>query len=492
MKFLKKISLIVLFAIIAFYNTPKCDAASASVSLTSSTSKAVVGNYVTYTVKISSSSLLGSLVYKFNYDTSKLTLISGTLNAAPVFSGKEKSATYTFKFKAKASGSATVSFVINEALDWDGNNLSMNKTTSKTISIITQAELEASYSKNNYLSSLSVDGYEISPSFNKNTLEYSLTLENDIRSINISGTKDDSKSSVTGLGEHTLVEGINKIDIIVTAQNGSTRTYILNVTVKELTPIVVDVNGTQYNVVRKKELLTSPNSLYKETTIKINNEDVPAFINEITNVTLVGLSDSEGNINLYSYNNDVFTLYKEFSFNKIIITEEKLSNIPSGYNEVKITINNQEVTAYQKDDSSNFYLIFAKNIENGLINLYQYDSKENTIQLFNEQEKEETDKIKDKNKIYEYIIIGMGIILVATYTYLLVTTLKTGKKREKKIKSNSKIIDKEIKEKDEFTENDIEITNLLEDTSQDIENSDKIEDDVSLEKEKKKRKKRKK
>ena len=86
----------------------------------------------------------------------------------------------------------------------------------------------------------------------------------------------------------------------------------------------------------------------------------------------------------------------------------------------------------------------------------------------------------------------MGIILVATYTYLLVTTLKTGKKREKKIKSNSKIIDKEIKEKDEFTENDIEITNLLEDTSQDIENSDKIEDDVSLEKEKKKRKKRKK
>ena len=60
MKFFKKISLIVLFAIIAIYNITKCDAASASVSLTSSTSKAVVGNYVTYTVKISSSSLLGS------------------------------------------------------------------------------------------------------------------------------------------------------------------------------------------------------------------------------------------------------------------------------------------------------------------------------------------------------------------------------------------------------------------------------------------------
>lgn len=488
MKLLKKIFFILLFAITITYNTTKCDAASASVSLTSSTSKAVVGNYVTYTVKISSSSLLGSLVYKFNYDTSKLTLVSGTLNAAPVFSGKEKSATYTFKFKAKARGNATVSFVINEALDWDGNNLSMNKTTSKTISIITQAELEASYSKNNYLSSLNVDGYNISPSFNKDTLEYSLTLENDIRSINISGSKDDSKASVTGLGTHTLNEGINKINVIVTAQNGSTRTYTLSVTVKELTPIVVDVNGKQYNVVRKKELITSPNSMYKETNIKINEEEVPAFINEVTNVTLVGLTDSEGNIALYSYNNDVYTLYREFSFNKIIVTEEKISSIPSGYKEVKIKINGQELTAYQKDPSSNFYLIYAKNIENGFTNLYQYDSKENTIQLFNEQDKEETDNIREKNRIYEYIIIGMGTILVVTYTYLLITMLKKEQKTIKKKKSNQKFFE----EKDKFTENDIEVANLLEDSSQFYKNSDKIEDDISLEKKKNKRKKEKK
>lgn len=483
MKALKKgIIYILLIGMILNFNIINCDAASATISLSSSSSQVVVGNYITYTVKVSSSSLLGSLVYKFDYDTSRLTLVSGTLNAAPVFSGKEKSATYTFKFKAKARGNATVSFIINEALDWDGNALSVNKTTSKTINIITQAELEASYSKNNYLASLKVDNYNITPAFNKSVTEYSLTLENDVRSINISGSKDDSKSSISGLGTHQLNEGLNKIEIKVTAQNGSTRTYLLNVTVKELSPIIVEVDGKKLNVVRKKELLTSPNSNYQATTIKIDNEEVPAFINNITKVTLVGLKDEDGNISLYSYINGAYKLYKEFSFNKIVITEEKLDNIPSGYKETKLTINGKEITAYQNDESSNFYLIYATNIENGFTNLYQYDSKENTVQLFNQKEKDESDILKVKNKYYEYIIIGLGILLAVTYISILVSIL--GKGRKKKKKKSEKV--------DNYTEN-VDISDIyLEDFKQSIENNDKIEEDISSKNEKKNKKKKKK
>ena len=44
---------------------------------------------------------------------------------------------------------------------------------------------------------------------------------------------------------------------------------------------------------------------------KINEEEIPAFINNNTNVILVGLKDSEGNIKLYSYKDNNYILYKE-------------------------------------------------------------------------------------------------------------------------------------------------------------------------------------
>ena len=40
------------------------------------------------------------------------------------------------------------------------------------IKAMTQAELEATYSKNNNLKSLSVEGYEIDPAFNKDNLAF--------------------------------------------------------------------------------------------------------------------------------------------------------------------------------------------------------------------------------------------------------------------------------------------------------------------------------
>ena len=45
------------------------NAATLNVSINSSSSQVVVGNTVTYTVKVSSSELLGSLKYNLSYDT---------------------------------------------------------------------------------------------------------------------------------------------------------------------------------------------------------------------------------------------------------------------------------------------------------------------------------------------------------------------------------------------------------------------------------------
>ena len=58
-------------------------------------------------------------------------------------------------------------------------------------------------------------------------------MENNVSSINVSGTVEDSLSQVSGLGNHNLNYGNNKINIIVKSQSGNTKTYTINVNRKD-------------------------------------------------------------------------------------------------------------------------------------------------------------------------------------------------------------------------------------------------------------------
>lgn len=489
MKNIKKILFFFIFvANILIFSIITVDAATGTVTMTANKSQIVVGNTVTYTVtvKAPSNKKLGVFQYYISYDSSMLSLTSGESSGAPVFTGSESSKTYTFKFKAKKAGTATVKFNVSGGYTFDQEKLTLS-SPSKSVKIITQAQLEASYSKNNYLSSLAVTGKNISPTFNKNTLDYSLEVENDVTSVVIAGKVEDSKSSVTGLGTHQLAEGINKIQIKVTAQNGSTRTYTLNITRKELSPIIVDVNGNKYNVVRKSELITSPNSNFEDVIIKINEEEVPAFVNEATKTTLVGLKDSEGNIELYQYNNDVYTPYREFNFSNIIITESSILNIPKDYVKTTISIDDKEITAYRKENSTGFYLIYATNISNGISSLYQYDAHEKTIQLFNSNDHDENQELKEKNKNYEYIIIGLGSLLVVTYIVVLISMIKRSSNTKKKKKKNNDDLEHLSINKEEDINN-----NKEKEIEQNIEKEKKIEENISRKHDGKKKKRKKK
>ena len=93
-------------------------------------------------------------------------------------------------------------------------------------------------SPNNVLSSLTVAGQSLTPTFSKFTTEYSIVVEHNITSIDVSATTIASTAKVTGTGAHNLKEGSNIIPVIVTAQNGVTRTY--NIEVVRLGP---DIGG---------------------------------------------------------------------------------------------------------------------------------------------------------------------------------------------------------------------------------------------------------
>ncbi len=424
---MKKIGLIIFSIVLSLVFINKVSASSATISVSSNKSTVIVGDTVTITVKVSSSANLGS----WNFDvvpSSNLTFVSSSFGGlfvadqSPTATTKTK--TYTFTFRAKSSGTGTVQIVNARVIDFDSEENMSTSTGSTSFRIMTQSELEATYSKNNYLSNLEVEGYTLTPEFDKDTLEYSLDLEYGTESINIIATKEDSRSSIDGAGEVLLSQGMNAIKVVVTAENGSTRIYIINANVKELDPINVTLDGKNYSVVREEQFLPSINSTYQPTTIQIGDKDVPAYYNSVTDFTLVGLKDEVGSIQLYIYKDGNYTLYNELNFNQlsVYLLDMDESLLLNGYDKKDVLIGGKTVTGYVRDGYE-FAIIYGLNIETGEKHLYKYDAKENTLQRV-----ENIDSSKES--LYFNIILGsFGFTAVS---YIIFINLLSKKNKEQK------------------------------------------------------------
>lgn len=427
---MKKFLFSLVFIFASFFMINDVSAATAKISVTSSKNRVIVGETVTVTVKVSSTDNLGSWQFEVS-PSSNLSLVSSSFGGLyikdVVDSATQKSKTYTFVFKAKSSGTGKVS-VKNSLVYSYGENIMSTTNGSVSFSMMTYAELQATYSKNNNLSSLKVEGYDLTPVFNKDTLEYNLEVENGVESAKITATKEDSTASIKGTGDVSLVEGINTFEVVVTAQNGSTKTYKVNITVKELSPIEVDVNGSKYSVIRKKELLPKANMYYEETTVKINDEDVPAYYNEAASITLVGLRNEAQEAKLYIYDNGNYKLYDEVSFNQLFIQilpmDESL--LGEGYTISKVDIGDKSVAVYSKEGYT-YPVLYGLNIETGEKNLYKYDALENTLQRM------ENIVVETNEGLYFIIIISMFGFIVLSYLLFIILLIRKNRKRKMKI-----------------------------------------------------------
>ena len=114
------------------------------------------------------------------------------------------------------------------------------------------------------LSSLLVEGYSLTPTFHKNILEYDLVLSDPVSSVNVIAEAADSNSSVSGAGKYNLTEGLNVISITITAQNGSSSTYRINI-VAPTGPSTY--NGGNFTISAGQGLFTNIQTSEGETTI---------------------------------------------------------------------------------------------------------------------------------------------------------------------------------------------------------------------------------
>ena len=421
-------------------------AAGYDVSVTSNT--IIVGNSVT--LKISANDLAG----RFDFSVSNSSVIS--VSSSNVFLDNDsKSITIT----AKSAGTSVITITPTDATSYDGDAITGNRTITITVNNKPTSNPNTGgnssgtsntstpvkkKSNNNYLSSLTVDGYSLDKEFKKDELEYSLVVESGTDKIIINAQLDDDKAKVTGIGEIALKEEDNKLEIKVTAEDGSTRTYILNVKIEELNPVEVTIDKKKYSIVRKEiDSIKIPNG-YEKSTIKIGDEDILCYKNNKTKNILMILQDDKGNNNLYSYNEKTkkYTLYSSLTLGNttLSIIDMPSNLVPKGYTKVSFKYDDTKLEGYQYIESnktyaaddgvkgSDFYLVYAINEKTGEKALYVFDKLEGTIQRFN------SDLVKayedENNQYFLYMLISLALLAVSIIV-LSVVLIKQKKNKNK-------------------------------------------------------------
>ena len=216
-----------------------------------------------------------------------------------------------------------------------GVNTILIKVTSESKSTKTytiKVTREDDRSSNNYLKSLNVSSGDFE--FNKKTQNYSFTVQNEVTSIKVFAVAEDEKSKVSGAQTYNLKEGLNKINIVVTAENKQTRTYTLQVT-----RIVKNINKEVNNKLKSLEISNYQINFDPETTIynlTIENEsslDIIPNVQDSTSSVVVN-----GNENL-----------KDGSVIKLIVTA-----VDGSTKEYIINISkNEEIKNDDKIDDNN-------------------------------------------------------------------------------------------------------------------------------------------
>ena len=404
---------------LAFFIPMNVHAGSLGISASSTT--VTTGGSVKITVKAS------GLAGRFSVTSSDSSVLSGGTGSEWI---ENESKTYTFS--AKSIGTATITVNAINAAD-SSTSESFNGSKSITIKVVKPREK----STDNNLKSLSVEGYELVPEFNRDTLEYSVEVGDDKEVIVINAEKADGYASLEGSGEKEVAEGLNKFEIKVTSETGKEKIYTLNINVKDNNPIEEKVNGESYNLVKRAKTLVLPEGLNQDDftlgTVTVDEVEIPAYVSETLKLTLVGLKDKHDVVYLFKYEDGKITdKYEVLTTKGITVEFKEPSKVLDGYKKTTIKIGDKDYTAYQ-NKYKDYALIYGVDIETNEENWYSYSIKEGSLQIYNQ------DMIDDMNddfnkelntyKVLFFSAVGVSVLLLIVIIIILI--VKRNKKDER-------------------------------------------------------------
>ncbi len=365
--------------------------AAGGLSISSSASSVSEGGTFTVTVKAANDYFVAGI----NLSVSGGSVVSG-LGKSSLDSGESTTA------KIKLTGnSCTVSVsgtAANYTTETEGS-ASASVTVKKKAVSTTEKKPETTTAKpkpeepakssNNKLSSLTVSEGTLTPAFSADTTSYKVEYPATTTKATISAKAADAKATVSGIGEKTLNAGDNNFEIICKAENGSTKTYTVNLYVDE-TPLVYTTYGEkELGVVRNQTNIGIP-ATFELATVTIEEQEVQAYHSNQYGMTLVYLVNEAGEKDFYMFEEEkgVTSIFRPAAIlgrNIVLydLTEEEKVREHMVFQEITIDGITVNGWIYDVEGYENYALIPVMN-EFGEKVIYQYEKTENTMQLYKE------------------------------------------------------------------------------------------------------------
>ena len=192
-------------------------------------------------------------------------------------------------------------------------------------------------SDNANLSNLGIRPNDFS-GFSPSKLTYDVTVPDDVDSVEVYATAQDENAKISGIGDKTLENGKNAIEVVVTAEDGTVKTYTINVTRGESVGTTEDdstqvLDGLSSLKINDLELNPSFKTDVYEYTVKYIGEGTSLDIQTIAtdpsySVEVLGneeLIEGENTITiLVSDEGDNIATY-QVTVNKSLVDEEAIA-----------------------------------------------------------------------------------------------------------------------------------------------------------------------
>ena len=384
-----------------------------------------VGSTISVTFRASDDAM--RWIYTISY-SGNLTLESGSTSV----SGSDAygdSRTHTLIFRANEEGDAWVTAYKENGLV-STDFVEANASASVQFKVVSASSPSDGYhhddydnvtpgkSGNNALSALTVSAGTLTPAFDPAVTEYTLSLPQGTEKLTVTATPSDSNATVQGDGELTLREGENTLPLVVTAENGDTKTYTVTAKVAQAPTLFLSFSGAKLGVVKDVEGVTPPTGFTAAEPVSQGGDTLPLWVDANGKHTLVYLVDEKGvaGFYLYSRTEGVLSPYLPLAYGGATyiytgIPSEKAS-VP-GLKAATVEAFSQTLSGWRYEDAvlSDFVVLYLMD-DGGQYGYYTYDTKNATLQRFSGAVFTDSGETLAVPMLYVYIAGGAAALLL--------------------------------------------------------------------------------
>ena len=435
-------------------------AGSATVTLTNTSG--TVGSEVTVSGKITGSEKIAAATVVLSYNQTQLKFVSGNgasggSGSVQVFADKVenpvKTISFSMTFKIMKQGAHKLtcekieviadSDMLEMSVSKSGGTITGNAPTANNGGTTTKPQ--TGKDSNNKLSSLQVYPGTLEPAFNADNTAYSVNVSPDTTSVTISVVPQSSKATVTVTGGSDLKLGPNLAQVVVVAENGTSRAYNITIMCGEVEKI--PLNGMEYTINESFADEQIPKG-FTRTKVTYNEREYEALGAEKSGLKLINLQNELG-ADFYIYDAEK---QEFFNFIQVAIAEGKYIIVLPLSEDVKLfqdskkvkqTIFEKEFETWQLDEEFGVAYVMT---QEGEKTFYRYDSVDGVFQRYVEDGSVKTNAkndilpvLKDVLSKKVYYLATIAALAVLSLVLLIVLICTKAKNKQPKLSRIEKV-----------------------------------------------------